>query len=83
MSQLIFERCISFTRTCFITAKIEEYIPIVGQPIIDDLRLISEKLKGKSMRHMNSASGAREAVFTGFKKATQVDIENQKKYKIK
>ncbi|MBI4651012.1 glycosyltransferase [Candidatus Desantisbacteria bacterium] len=37
-------------------AKIEKYIPIVGQPIIDDLKLIAEKLKGKSIQHINSTS---------------------------
>lgn len=36
--------------------KIEEYIPIVGQSIIDDLRLIAEKLKGKTIQHINSTS---------------------------
>nr|MBU1327882.1 glycosyltransferase [Candidatus Omnitrophota bacterium] len=33
---------------------IEEYIPIVGQPIIDDLKLLAEKLKGKVIQHINS-----------------------------
>jgi len=37
-------------------AKIEEYIPIVGQSIIDDLRLLAEKLKGKVIQHINSTS---------------------------
>lgn len=36
--------------------KIEEYIPIVGQPIIDDLRLIAERLKGKVIQHINSTA---------------------------
>ena len=36
--------------------KIEEYIPIVGQSVIDDLRLIVEKLKGKVIQHINSTS---------------------------
>ncbi|MDD5119797.1 MAG: glycosyltransferase [Candidatus Omnitrophica bacterium] len=35
-------------------AKIEEYIPIVGQPIVDDLRLLGDKLKGKVVQHINS-----------------------------
>ncbi|MDD4909493.1 MAG: glycosyltransferase [Candidatus Omnitrophica bacterium] len=35
-------------------AKIEEYIPIVGQSIIDDLRLLGERLKGKVIQHINS-----------------------------
>jgi len=37
-------------------AKIEEYIPIVGQSIIDDLKLISGKLKGKVVQNINSTS---------------------------
>lgn len=37
-------------------AKIEEYIPIVGQSIIDDLKLLAEKLKGKVIQHINSTS---------------------------
>ncbi len=36
--------------------RIEEYIPIVGQPIINDLKLIGEKLKNKSVQHINSTS---------------------------
>jgi len=35
-------------------AKIEEYISIVGESIIDDLRLLAEKLKGKVIQHINS-----------------------------
>ena len=35
-------------------AKIEEYIPLVGQSIIDDLRLLGERLKGKVVQHINS-----------------------------
>ena len=37
-------------------AKIEDYIPIVGQPIIDDLRLLAEKLDGKVIQHINSTA---------------------------
>ena len=37
-------------------AKIEEYIPIVGQSIIDDLKLLAEKLKGKVIQNVNSTS---------------------------
>jgi len=37
-------------------ANIEEYIPIVGQPIIDDLRLLAEKLKGKVIQQVNSTA---------------------------
>ncbi|MDD5194131.1 MAG: glycosyltransferase [Candidatus Omnitrophica bacterium] len=36
--------------------RIEEYIPIVGQAIIDDLRLLGEKLKGKVIQNINSTS---------------------------
>lgn len=35
---------------------IEEYIPIVGQSVIDDLRLLAERLKGKVIQHINSTS---------------------------
>ncbi|MFA7271145.1 MAG: glycosyltransferase [Candidatus Omnitrophota bacterium] len=35
-------------------AKIEEYIPLVGQSVIDDLSLLSERLKGKVIQHINS-----------------------------
>jgi len=35
-------------------AKLEEYIPIVGQPTIDDLKLLAERLKGKLVQHINS-----------------------------
>jgi len=37
-------------------ANIEEYIPIVGQPTIDDLKLLAEKLKGKVIQHINSTA---------------------------
>ncbi len=36
--------------------KIDEYISIVGQPIIDDLRLLGQKLKGKVIQNINSTS---------------------------
>ncbi|MDD5156089.1 MAG: glycosyltransferase, partial [Candidatus Omnitrophica bacterium] len=35
-------------------AKLEEYIPIVGQSIIDDLRLLGERLKDKVIQNINS-----------------------------
>lgn len=38
------------------TAKIDDYIPIVGQPIIDDLRLLSDRLRGKSIQNINSTA---------------------------
>ncbi|RMF91979.1 MAG: glycosyltransferase [Candidatus Schekmanbacteria bacterium] len=37
-------------------AKIDEYIPIVGQAVIDDLKLLSEKLNGKVIQNVNSTS---------------------------
>jgi len=36
--------------------KIEEYIPIVGQSIIDDLKLLADRLKGKIIQHINSTA---------------------------
>jgi len=35
-------------------AEIEKYAPLVGQSVIDDLRLLSERLKGKVIQHINS-----------------------------
>ncbi|MCM8790225.1 MAG: glycosyltransferase [Candidatus Omnitrophica bacterium] len=37
-------------------ANIEEYIPLVGQAVIDDLRLLAGRLKGKVIQHINSTS---------------------------
>lgn len=37
-------------------SKINEYIPIVGPAIIDDLKLLAEKLKGKTVQHVNSTA---------------------------
>jgi trehalose synthase len=37
-------------------AKIDEYIPIVGQSVIDDLKLLGDKLKDKVVQHINSTS---------------------------
>ncbi len=37
-------------------AKIDEYIPVVGQPQIDDLKLLAEKLRGKVIQNVNSTS---------------------------
>lgn len=36
--------------------KLEEYISIVGQPVIDDLRLIAAKLQGKIIQNINSTA---------------------------
>jgi trehalose synthase len=35
---------------------INDYIPIVGQSTIDDLKLLAERLKGKVIQHINSTS---------------------------
>lgn len=35
-------------------AKLEEYIPIVGQSTIDDLKLLADRLKDKLVQHVNS-----------------------------
>ena len=37
-------------------SKIEEYAPIVGEAILDDLRLLADRLKGKTIQHINSTS---------------------------
>jgi len=37
-------------------ARIKEYIPIVGQSIVDDLQLLADKLQGKSIQHINSTA---------------------------
>jgi len=37
-------------------AKIEDYIPIAGQSVIDDLKLLADKLKGKTIQQINSTS---------------------------
>ncbi len=37
-------------------ARIDEYEPIVGRAIIDDLRLLSERLEGKVVQNINSTS---------------------------
>ncbi|MBL7068932.1 MAG: glycosyltransferase [Candidatus Omnitrophica bacterium] len=36
--------------------RIEDYIPIVGRDNIDELRLIAEKLKGKTIQNINSTA---------------------------
>ncbi|MFH0839964.1 MAG: glycosyltransferase [Candidatus Omnitrophota bacterium] len=37
-------------------SKIEEYVPIVGQSVMDDLQLLGERLKGKVIQHINSTA---------------------------
>jgi trehalose synthase len=37
-------------------SKLEDYIPIVGQGVIDDLRLAADKLKDKTIQMVNSTS---------------------------
>ena len=36
--------------------KIEEYAPIVGQGLIDELHLLGKHLKGKSIQNINSTA---------------------------
>ncbi len=36
--------------------RLEDYIPIVGQGVIDDLLLAAEKLKGKTVQYVNSTA---------------------------
>lgn len=37
-------------------SNINAYIPIVGQSVIEDLKLIADKLKGKTIQHINSTA---------------------------
>ncbi len=37
-------------------AKIEDYVTVVGQSVIDDLKLLAEKLRGRLIQHVNSTS---------------------------
>jgi trehalose synthase len=37
-------------------SRIEDYIPIVGQSVVDDLRLLAERLQGKVVQHINSTA---------------------------
>ncbi|KPK97605.1 MAG: glycosyl transferase family 1 [Omnitrophica WOR_2 bacterium SM23_72] len=37
-------------------AKIDEYIPIVGESIINDMKLLAERLQGKVIQHINSTA---------------------------
>ncbi|MDD5439705.1 MAG: glycosyltransferase [Candidatus Omnitrophica bacterium] len=34
--------------------KLDQYVPIVGQPVVDDLRLLARKLSGKVIQNVNS-----------------------------
>ena len=36
--------------------KIDDYIPIVGQEEVDSVKALAEKLKGKSVTHVNSTA---------------------------
>jgi len=36
--------------------KIDEYIPIVGRSEIDDLKLLAQRLQGKTVQHVNSTA---------------------------
>ncbi len=37
-------------------AKLEEYLPIVGKPVMEGLKLASSRLEGKVVQHINSTS---------------------------
>jgi trehalose synthase len=37
-------------------ANLNDYVPIVGQPVIDDLKLIAERLHGKVIQNINSTA---------------------------
>jgi len=37
-------------------AKISDYVPIVGEAVVDDLKLLSRHLKGKKIQHINSTA---------------------------
>ncbi|OPY92090.1 MAG: Trehalose synthase [Syntrophaceae bacterium PtaU1.Bin231] len=37
-------------------AQIDDYIPIVGESVVEDLRLIASRLKGKRIRNVNSTA---------------------------
>ncbi len=37
-------------------AKLEEYVPIVGQPVLDSLRLAASRLEGKVVQNINSTA---------------------------
>lgn len=36
--------------------RVDEYIPIVGESVVDDLRLLAEKLRGRTIQHINSTA---------------------------
>src|SRR3989338_7158828 len=36
--------------------RLDDYIPIVGESVADDLRLLAEKLKDRTVQHVNSTS---------------------------
>ena len=36
--------------------KINDYVPIVGEDTIEELKILGEKLKGKVIQHINSTS---------------------------
>lgn len=36
--------------------KIDDYVPIVGQSIVDDLRLLADRLRGTVVQHVNSTA---------------------------
>lgn len=36
--------------------KLEDYIPVVGESVIHDLRLLADRLRGKTVQHINSTA---------------------------
>ena len=37
-------------------SELKDYIPVVGQAVVDDLKLLAERLRGKKIQHINSTA---------------------------
>jgi len=37
-------------------SELKDYVPVVGQAVVDDLRLLAERLRGKRIQHINSTA---------------------------
>jgi len=37
-------------------SELKDYVPVVGQAVVDDLRLLAERLRGKRVQHINSTA---------------------------
>jgi len=37
-------------------SKLKDYIPVVGQAVVDDLNILAERLRGKKIQHVNSTA---------------------------